>query len=1451
MGENGNGDSSVPPGRRCPGPLADFLLRSGSLSVALEATSTRLGGFLPGASIDIDLDDPEQRRIGDHDLIEKIGEGGMGVVYRAHERALDREVALKLLAAGPLADAAFIDRFQQEARAAARMQHPNIVAIYQVGRHDALHYFSMQWVRGESLAEALLRDGAFAPRAAAMLVRTIAEALDYAHQMGVLHLDLKPANVLIDVDGRPLIADFGLARRFDDLGSDGESPVSGTPAYIAPEMLATPPPPPARTTDVYGLGVILYELLTGRPPFSGGTTAEVLARVRAEAPATMHIDGSRIPPDLEAICLRCLAKAPAGRYASARAVADDLGAFLAGRAVSARRGSAFERLARAARREPRITAAIATVMVAVTAGLSATALEWRRAERNAVAALEGATESRLRHAHFALAAGDGFQALRPLLANLAAFESTGDDAGAARERLRIGTILANAPRLVGVIDAEPGLSIHSVALDAPKRRFAVTLHGADAKRAVRSYDLDRRTVQWTTPTDDWEASLPWRGAMHGWLRYSPDGTRLIATMPDQTPLPSPRVADSMPLDSASGALLRPAPDPALYDLVANDHARIGLLRRRSDPSHRFPDSGRLVEIDTWRPLGPEIPLTGTLDGASFLPSPDGRFWVAASGGAELAVFEAPDWRPLWNLRLPGDELVRAWRFDPASRRLAIGTSRGRVRVFDPATGAESPFEAVLAAPVRWLAFDPGGERLAARADDGRIAVWDIARGRASVPVIVHDPVELGRLHLDGESLWAVGTAGLRSFGLPGAAALDGEASPGTTGIWLTRGLAAAAFAVDAPTRTLVAGGQDGRIAIFRLPAPPLLPGEAAPLPVQTLRLAGDRWLAVDGSRVAVRRLSDAAAAGPVFDFDEPVRLAELVQDDRRLVVVAGRTVHVRDAANGAPVGPPGVLPESPLRAAIAASGTVMAITHGSVDADQFGERIHAVSLITGALALDVARTEGPIASFDIDAGGERLLVGAWNLRTGLRGMSLVRLDGGAGCPAFDVGENTWPSATAIDATGRRAFVYASARQRQAALLTLDLDRCVVAARRPMRGSANQPRILPAGGAVLLHRYELGRLIVLTDDGGRRDIALPDRIELAASIAADPEGRRIVIADRTGVRLIDLPSGTLVSGRLSAPLSSNDSIGQVAIADDGRHVVARSFYRRLMAWPVATASADRDLLEAEAMLLDPRHEDPPLPDAMLERLHAEWGRASTPVHEPREDPVAIRVDAVPGARPDPRFIPLDLGAAANVDARRGWRRLPGMGGEIATLPRGPQRLAGVDWEVHDAIQLSGGGAAETLYPTHPVSAPVAAHGAAPVRVHVLMLINVPMTPKSAGAVALRVIGVSTDGRETVLEPRMIEHMASRQQPMLAAPTARIGWIGSNEAEVRTGRALTPETQSFVYAVALDVPAPAPAWESLRFETRKGPMEAPLVYAVTLETAHEGPDPVLHSGVGAPR
>ena len=280
---------------------------------------------LAGPSIDEADEAPipaDLEKLGDYQVVRKIGQGGMGVVYRAFQRSLDREVALKLLSGGIWAAPEFVATLRSEARHAALLQHPNIVAVHEIGDYDGQISYAMQLVEGRTLAERLQQEGPLPPREAALLLRTVAEAVDYAHRQGMLHLDLKPGNVILGNDHVARITDFGLARR---LGADGlvdNERVSGTPGYMAPEQVQVHGQKLSPATDVWGLGAILYEALTGHPPFEGESPQAVVGLVLAGTVRGPRRYNEALPRDLEAICLRCLQKDPARRYPSARALAD-------------------------------------------------------------------------------------------------------------------------------------------------------------------------------------------------------------------------------------------------------------------------------------------------------------------------------------------------------------------------------------------------------------------------------------------------------------------------------------------------------------------------------------------------------------------------------------------------------------------------------------------------------------------------------------------------------------------------------------------------------------------------------------------------------------------------------------------------------------------------------------------------------------------------------------------------------------------------------------------------------------------------------------------------------------------------------------------------------------------------------------------------------------------------
>lgn len=318
-------------------------------------------------------------RLGDYELLEEIARGGMGVVYKARQKSLDRIVAVKMIRDSALARPADVARFQSEAAAAAGLRHPNIVAIHEVGQHEGRHFFSMDYIEGASLATHA-RDNPFSPVAAATMVQTIACAVQAAHDQGILHRDLKPSNVLIDAHGQPHVTDFGLAKRLEvDSQLTGSEQVLGTPAYMPPEQARGDRRQIGFASDVYSLGAILYELLTGRPPFRGDSPMATIRQVLESEPVSPRRLNPAVPSDLETICLKCLEKEPARRYASAQALADDLRRLLVGEPIRALRITAIGRSVKWARRRPAIAALLAAVLLVAVVGVSGILWQWRQA----------------------------------------------------------------------------------------------------------------------------------------------------------------------------------------------------------------------------------------------------------------------------------------------------------------------------------------------------------------------------------------------------------------------------------------------------------------------------------------------------------------------------------------------------------------------------------------------------------------------------------------------------------------------------------------------------------------------------------------------------------------------------------------------------------------------------------------------------------------------------------------------------------------------------------------------------------------------------------------------------------------------------------------------------------------------------------------------------------------
>jgi WD40 repeat protein len=312
------------------------------------------------------------RYFGDYEIVRELARGGMGVVYQARQCSLNRTVALKMILAGQLATDTDVKRFYTEAESAANLDHPGIVPIYEVGQHEGQHYFSMGFIDGQSLSQRLT-EGPLPDREAAELVRRVSEAIEYAHQHGVIHRDLKPANILLDPNGNPRVTDFGLAKKVQgDSGLTGSGQIMGTPSYMPPEQAGGRRGEVGPAADVYALGATLYCMVTGRPPFQAATAMDIVLQVISDEPIPPRRLNPAVDRDIETICLKCLEKEPARRYASAQALAQELARFLAGEPILARPIGVPARFWRWCRRRPVVAslgaAVAALILFVVIAG---------------------------------------------------------------------------------------------------------------------------------------------------------------------------------------------------------------------------------------------------------------------------------------------------------------------------------------------------------------------------------------------------------------------------------------------------------------------------------------------------------------------------------------------------------------------------------------------------------------------------------------------------------------------------------------------------------------------------------------------------------------------------------------------------------------------------------------------------------------------------------------------------------------------------------------------------------------------------------------------------------------------------------------------------------------------------------------------------------------------------
>jgi WD40 repeat protein/tRNA A-37 threonylcarbamoyl transferase component Bud32 len=725
------------------------------------------------------------RYFGDYELLEEIARGGMGVVYKARQRTLNRIVALKMILAGQLAGEDDVRRFHVEAEAAAQLDHPGIVPIFEVGQHEGQEYFSMGYIEGQSLAAKVARQP-LEPREAAALVRTVAEAVEYAHQKGVIHRDLKPENVLLDAAAHPRITDFGLAKQVQgDSHLTGTGQILGTPSYMPPEQAAGNVEEIGPAADVYALGAILYRLLAGRPPFQAANPLDTLLQVLNQEPVALRQLNPGVPLDLETIALKCLEKDRQRRFPTAQELADELGRYLAGEPILARPVSRPERIWRWCRRRPAVAAAgamalvstiTAIVVLSVAVVLVSNSRNEEKASRQEAEAARVKEAEQRQQAERQLLRSEWLLYASQIASALREWET--NNAGLAWRYLRAcrrdfrgweydylctlfkqnqKTFKGHTNNVLSVAFSPDGKRIASGSQDGTLKVWDATSgeetlmlqgHTGSVLSVVFSPDGERIASGSQDGTlNIWDATsgretLALKAHANGVesVAFSPDGGRIASGGEDKTVKVSDATSgrETLTLQGHTGSVLSVAFSP--------DGKRIASGSK--DRTLRIWDATSGREMLTFQGH------TGQVHSVAF--SPDGKR-IASGGDDTVKVWDATSGQETLTLKGHTHQ-VYSVAFSPDGKRIASGGD-STVKVWDPIGAQETLTLKCCVNAVHSVSFNPDGNRIVSGSMDGRLKVWDAASGQETL-ALAPDSVHSVTFSPDGKRIASGGEDGV-------------------------------------------------------------------------------------------------------------------------------------------------------------------------------------------------------------------------------------------------------------------------------------------------------------------------------------------------------------------------------------------------------------------------------------------------------------------------------------------------------------------------------------------------------------------------------------------------------------------------------------------------------------------------------------------------------------------